>query len=103
MARTIFGKNPHYQFRDQDPVIDEMRYLLRASKLKLSKVAENTGLSVSTLYNWFVTKRTISPRHDSVKIFFGSFGVRYGQLNSTFMKGPRRPRTLRLVSSRKVA
>lgn len=77
--RTIYGKNSHYQFRNQDPVIDEMYYLVKISNLKLVKIAENCGLCQSTLHNWFIAKSTISPRHDSVKIFMNSFGIKYGQ------------------------
>jgi hypothetical protein len=77
--RTIYGRNPHYQFRDQDPVIDAMHAVWKASGLKLSELAENTGLNVGTFYAWFVYKSTISPRHESVQIFFRSFGIEYGR------------------------
>lgn len=81
MSKNILGKNPHYHFRGQDPVIGEMWFFVRTSNLKLMKIAENCGLSYSTLYNWFVSKETRVPLHDSVQIFFRSFGIEYGQKN----------------------
>ena len=78
MPRNLYGKNPHYQFRDQDPVIDIMRSWVKTSGLPLKTIAENAGLTTHTLQNWFTRKSVRVPRHDSVQIFFRSFGVTYG-------------------------
>lgn len=77
--RGIFGKNPHYEFRDRDPVFDRMKTVWRASGLKLGEVAARTHLAYSTLYNWFEAGSTISPRHESVQIFYNAFGIEYGE------------------------
>ena len=78
MARGIFGQNPHYEFSDQDHVFDHMRTILKASGLSYAELAERTHMSPSTFYAWFTTKSTHSPRHDSVQIFYRSFGIDYG-------------------------
>jgi len=75
---AIFGTNPHYQFKDQAPVMDEMALVWRASGWKVAALSRKTGLSSTTLYNWFTKQRTRCPRHDSVQIFFNSFGIPYG-------------------------
>lgn len=79
--RTVMGENSHYQFRDQAPIMDEMRLVAKASGWDYATIAEKSGLSASTLYGWFTEKRVRCPRHDSVIIFFHTFGIKYGQLN----------------------
>jgi DNA-binding phage protein len=48
-----------YSFRDKDPVIDEMRTLVNDSHKSYRDIHEASGVSVSTMYNWFegTTKR----------------------------------------------
>jgi hypothetical protein len=78
MPRNIFGLNPHYQFRDQDPVFDQMRTILKASGLNHQQLAERTHMCRSTFDAWFTIKSTHSPRHESVQIFYRAFGIEYG-------------------------
>jgi len=78
--RTVMGENSHYQFRDQAPIMDEMRTVAKASGLDYATISERSGLGVSTLYNWFTTKTVRCPRYDSVMIFFHTFGIEYGQI-----------------------
>ena len=42
-----------YSFRDKDPVIDEVRTLIQAEEFSYKDIHEASGVSVSTLYNWF--------------------------------------------------
>ena len=42
-----------YLFRDKDPVIDQLRTLVEDSGLHWNEVAERSGVSPRTLYNWF--------------------------------------------------
>jgi len=76
--RGIYGANPHYEFRDRDPVFDHMSNIVKASGMSLAEIAYRTHMSPSTMSNWFVRHKTIAPRHDSVQIFYRSFGIDYG-------------------------
>lgn len=78
MPTNVFGQNPHYQFRDQDPVFDHMRTILKASGDSIERAAERMHMHRSTLRAWFVTKETHSPRHESVQIFYRTYGIDYG-------------------------
>jgi transcriptional regulator with XRE-family HTH domain len=48
-----------YNFTDKDPVIDKMRSPVRQSELSYAQISEKSGVSASTIYNWFegTTKR----------------------------------------------
>lgn len=48
-----------YSFRDKDPVIDEVRTLMQATDKSYKDIHNDSGVSVSTMYNWFegTTKR----------------------------------------------
>jgi len=78
MARNIFGHNPHYEFRDRDPIFDQMKTMLKASGLSFAELSERTHMASSTFSAWFAKGTTISPRHESVQIFYRSFGIDYG-------------------------
>lgn len=56
-----------YRFRDKDPVIDEIRTLVQHEGLmtKLGIVHELSGVSTSTLENWF-NGATISPQNRTI-------------------------------------
>src|SRR5262245_9808923 len=86
MPRNVFGLNPHYQFRDQDPVFDKMRTVWRASGDTLWQCAERCNLCYTTLVNWFELKKTHSPRHESVQIFYHAYGIEYGERTSAAEK-----------------
>jgi len=78
MPRNVFGQNPHYQFRDQDPVLDHMHMIMKASGDSIEKAAERCHMCPSTFRAWFVYKSTHSPRHESVQIFYAAYGIEYG-------------------------
>src|SRR6478752_8250721 len=48
-----------YNFTDKDPVIDKMRSPVKQSELSYAQISEKSGVSASTIYNWFegTTKR----------------------------------------------
>jgi hypothetical protein len=54
-----------YAFKDKDPVIDKLRTLVDDEGEKHSKISEGTGVSTSTLHNWFhgPTRR---PQHATI-------------------------------------
>ena len=48
-----------YSFVDKDPIIDRIRTLISDEKIEHGDLADQSGVSASTLYNWFYgdTKR----------------------------------------------
>lgn len=42
-----------YVFRDKDPVIDQIRTIVEDSRKTINQVAIESGVSSSTMYNWF--------------------------------------------------
>ncbi len=42
-----------YNFVDKDPVVDKMRGPVRSSGLSYGQISEKSGVSASTIYNWF--------------------------------------------------
>ena len=78
MPRGIFGKNPHYEFADRDPIFDHMRNVLKASGDTIYEAAHRCHMAPSTFYAWFVLNSTFSPRHESVQIFYRAYGLEYG-------------------------
>ena len=62
-----------YNFVDKDPVIDKMRGMLKGRKY--SEVAAQSGVSATTLYNWFEggTKR---PQYATVIAVTRALGFR---------------------------
>lgn len=54
-----------YNFVDKDPVIDLVRTTVEDSKLSYQKIHEDSGVSVTTLRNWFY-KKTRRPQFCTV-------------------------------------
>jgi hypothetical protein len=54
-----------YEFKDHDPVIDQLHTMMDDEGLKASKVAALSGLSTTTINNWF--NRKITPSHKPTK------------------------------------
>jgi transcriptional regulator with XRE-family HTH domain len=50
-----------YSFTQKDPIIDKMRTMVKDSGNSYSEIHEESGVSVSTLHNWFEgnTKRPV--------------------------------------------
>lgn len=48
-----------YSFTDKDPIIDKIRTMIRDEKIEHGDLADQSGVSVTTLWNWFYgnTKR----------------------------------------------
>ena len=62
-----------YSFKDKDPIIDEMRTAWQDSGYKASWCAKVSGVSGTTINNWFKGK-TRSPQNQSACAFMGSLG-----------------------------
>lgn len=72
-ARTMnFYKS--YTFKDKDPVIDDLRGLIDGHDNKhYAKVHEDSGVSISTLYNWF-QGTTLRPQFATIKAVARAIG-----------------------------
>lgn len=42
-----------YVFREKDPVIDKLRTIVSDSDLSLTAIHDKSGVSTSTMWNWF--------------------------------------------------
>src|SRR5262245_21894348 len=62
-----------YSFKDKDPIIDQLRTLIQDQEEQYSSVSLMSGVSTTTLYNWFhgETKR---PQFASVMAVARSLG-----------------------------
>lgn len=52
MARTLLVYKT-YNFRDKDPVIDEMRTIVADEGLKYEQIHSLSGVSTTTMHGWF--------------------------------------------------
>lgn len=65
-----------YSFRNKDPVIDELRTVVKDAGASYSGIAEASGVSSGTIYNWFhgATRR---PQHASIMAVARAMGYDY--------------------------
>jgi hypothetical protein len=77
MARGFVRVYRTYNYVDKNPVIDKMRTLIQDEGLikKLPIVHEISGVSTSTLDNWF-NGTTRSPQHATIAAVITSLGYR---------------------------
>jgi|SRR5262245_1003808 len=54
-----------YSFKEKDPVIDKMRGPIKQSELSYAEISAKSGVSASTIYNWFEGK-TRRPQYATV-------------------------------------
>lgn len=77
MARGFIRVYRTYNYIDKNPVIDKVRTLIQDEGLikKLAVVHEISGVSTSTLDNWF-NGTTRSPQHATIAAVITSLGYR---------------------------
>lgn len=65
-----------YSFRTKDPIIDEIREIVKRDKWTYTEISEKTRVSTQTLYNWFdgTTRR---PQHATIKAVVRGLGYDY--------------------------
>lgn len=75
MANVVVYRTYPFKSTEQDPVIAEITHALDKEGLtkKATVVAELSGISSTTLYNWLKGK-TKSPRYATVAAVFGALG-----------------------------
>lgn len=76
MAKRTILAYKTYSFKDKDPVVDELRTIVQDSKASYTKIHEMSGVSTTTLYNWFdgPTKR---PQYATVMAVARALGYDY--------------------------
>lgn len=75
MAQGALNLVKSYNFVEKKPVIDEMRTLI--DHTSYADVSWKSGVSRSTLHNWFSGK-TVSPRTVTVNKVLAQYGKRLG-------------------------
>jgi len=66
-----------YSFKDRDPVIDELRTIIKDEGAKYSQVHEMSGVSITTLNNWFGPKgKTKRPQSATTEAVGRSLGYK---------------------------
>lgn len=70
---------PTYQFRknEQDPVVDKLRTMMDDTGIKMTRLSEKSGVSYSTLYNWFEKCKTRRPQYACVAAVVGALGFEF--------------------------
>jgi DNA-binding transcriptional regulator YiaG len=66
-----------YLFIDKHPVIDEIRMLMKDAHLSRAKLADESGVSTTTLRNWDMGKTT-RPQAPTLNAVGKIFGKRLG-------------------------
>lgn len=72
-----------YRFKDKDPVIDQLRTALKDSGMSYRELADGSGVTVQTLYNWFdgSTKR---PQFATAMAVARALGMDFKLVRSNF-------------------
>ena len=71
--RTMIAPYRSYSFIDKDPVIDLVRTVVEDSESTYTKIHEDSGVSVSTMHNWFRGK-TRRPQFATANAVLRSLG-----------------------------
>lgn len=66
-----------YAFADKDPIIDVMRTLVQDNHRSYAEISDESGVSVSTLSNWFHGK-TRRPMFCTIAAVAGAYGKSVG-------------------------
>lgn len=69
-----------YMFQDKDPIIDMMRTLADDSSRPYSDISNESGVSKTTLYNWFHGK-TRRPQFCTIAAVAGALGKTVGLIS----------------------
>lgn len=72
-TRGRLGLYRSYNFTTKDPVIDRIRTLLQKEHVDNNEVSKISGVSVSTLHNWFDGK-TRRPQYATIAAVTSSLG-----------------------------
>lgn len=87
--RTILKTYKSYSFIDKDPVIDSLRTIVSDSHKKYSTIKADSGVSTTTLHNWFhgKTRRPQFATVSAVAKACGATGIQYNGNKPRFTRG----------------
>lgn len=68
-------KYPSYNFVDKDPIIDRLRTIIQREGMSYPEIAERSGVTVQTMYNWF-SGPTRRPQYATVIAVAHALGYR---------------------------
>lgn len=76
MAAATHHFYPTYFFREkeQDPIIDALQTIKEEAGHKLEQLHVMSGLSTTTMYNWFTKRKTRKPQYCSIVAFARAHG-----------------------------
>jgi DNA-binding phage protein len=83
MARGYIPQYRTYAFKDKDPIIDKMRTVIADSGNSYSHISELSGVSTTTLYNWF-SGPTRKPQFASSNAVLRAIGKKLVIVDITF-------------------
>jgi hypothetical protein len=73
---SYFKPYRSYNFKDKDPIIDQIHTLIDDSGLSIYDVSALSGVSYSAIYNWLYGD-TMRPNHASTAAVIGGMGFEY--------------------------
>lgn len=77
-SKVVSYHTYHFRANEQDPIIDRMQTIMEdelgKGKGRFTQIHEESGLSTSTLSNWFVSRTTRRPNYSSIAAFSRSLG-----------------------------
>lgn len=84
---------PTYRFRpeEQDPIIDTIQSCLEKENISFAKAATGSGVSATTLYNWFTKRKTKRPQYATVAAVLGYAGYKLVAAKAGPVKGVAQP------------
>jgi DNA-binding phage protein len=71
---AYFRPYKSYNFKDRDPVFDQLRTMIADSGMSYSQINEESGVSMSTLYRHFTQCSSTRSRHDVIAAIAGAVG-----------------------------
>lgn len=87
--RGFISPYRHYNFVDKDPAIDLSRTAVEDSGLSYREISETSGVSTTTLYNWYHGK-TRRPQFATMAEVLLTCGVSHIDLRALVRKGKNR-------------
>jgi DNA-binding phage protein len=71
---TMLTPYKSYNWKDRDPVFDQLRTIISDSGMSYKQIHEESGVSLTTLYRHFTQCSSIRTRHDVVAAIASAAG-----------------------------
>lgn len=77
MAKRTIKIHPTYAFRDQDPVVDLVRKVIKDNpKLKINEASDAARIARTTPKSW-IDRSVLRPTHCKLAAFIGAYGKEF--------------------------